>query len=68
MNDDWYTQEYLIEENLNYLRICRKYGYRYILIDHAYPTDWDSLFSKLLITLYIGLLLKKINRFCPFYS
>ena len=46
MNDDWYTQEYLIEENLNYLRICRKYGYRYILIDHAYPTYWDSLFQQ----------------------
>ena len=46
MNDDWYTQEYLIEENLNYLRICRKYGYQYILIDHAYPTDLDSLFQQ----------------------
>ena len=41
-----FDSDQLKQENLNYLRMCRKYGYRYILIDHAYPTDWNSLFQQ----------------------
>lgn len=41
IDDIWCTKEFLVNENAQYLKICQKYGYNYILIDESYQIELD---------------------------
>lgn len=38
-DDSWCTMELVLEDNIHYLEMCRKYGCNYILIDESYQVD-----------------------------
>lgn len=39
MDDLWCTRESVLEDNMHYLEMCRKYGYNYNLIDDCYQVE-----------------------------
>ena len=40
LEDDWYTPEMLVEENLKNLALAKKYGVKYLLIDDKYEVQF----------------------------
>lgn len=38
-DDSWCTMETVLEENIDNLEMCKKYGCNYILIEHDYKVD-----------------------------
>ena len=40
LEDDWYTPETLVEENLKNLALAKKYGVKYLLIDDKYEVQF----------------------------
>lgn len=39
IDDSWCTMETVLEENIDNLEMCKKYGCNYILIEHDYKVD-----------------------------
>lgn len=38
-DDSWCTKELVLEDNMYYLEMCKKYGCNYILIDESYQVE-----------------------------
>ena len=41
IDDTWCTKESVLEDNAEYLAMCRKHGYPYLLIDSEYKVELD---------------------------
>lgn len=41
IDDTWCTMDFLLEENADYLKMCKEHNYPYILIDDCYQIEID---------------------------